>query len=227
MEKLKLDDILNIVNEAKEKRGFENYAPCYPMLRIVGNKLYIAVMISDLKNDIWNKNSNCKPEYWCLIDINTHQILEYNKTSEKDFITGTLSEKSNEQNELSELEEVKAEEYTNYFLNDILKTELPLQKELFKELNDKVVIEGKEINLNSYMMDNLEDVVKIKAKELVDILLQSKYSLITICYENLFNEIIDEYKGNGKININKINLCIKVMQNYYYGIIGIKEFFNV
>ena len=76
-------------------------------------------------------------------------------------------------------------------------------------------------------MDNLKEIVKIKAKEIVDILVQSKYSLITICYDNLFNQIIKEYKENNIINKDKMRLCIRVMNNYYYGIVGIEEFFNI
>ena len=226
MKNLKLDDILNIVNNEKEKRGFINYAPCYPMLRVMNEQLYIAVMISDCKKDIWNESS--KADYWCLIDPKSYQIIEYNKTSEKDYMRKYTSIPNiNKENELSILEKSKVIEYENFLLEDIQKTEITIQKELSSALNGKIVIDNKAVNINDYIMDNLQKLIKIKSKELVDLLLQSKYSLITVCYDNLWNEIIKEYTQNGIINKEKIKLCIKVMQCYYSNMIGIQEFFNI
>ena len=228
MKNLKLNDILNIVNEEKEKRGMENFAPCYPMLRIVDNKLYIAVMISDFNSNIWEQGSNCIPEYWCLLDPKNHKILEYNKTSEKKFAEGKISAlKPNITNELLEFEERKKIEYEKMIINDVKQSKLPLQDKIFKSLNGEISLNNKTININDYIMENLDDLIKIKSKELVDILVQSKYSLITICYDNLFSEIINEYNNSGNINKEKMKLCIEIMQNYYYGITGIKEFFNL
>ena len=50
MDKINLDDILDIVNEEKIKRGLDNYAPCYPMLRVENNKLYIGTILTNLKD---------------------------------------------------------------------------------------------------------------------------------------------------------------------------------
>ena len=69
--------------------------------------------------------------------------------------------------------------------------------------------------------------MKIKAKELVDILIQSKYGLITLCYDNLFNKIINAYKNENIIDYEKLAVCIKVMKNYYYSIAVIDDFFNL
>ena len=66
-----------------------------------------------------------------------------------------------------------------------------------------------------------------KVKELIDILMQSKYGLITLCYDNLYNKIIDIYKNDNIIDFEKLNVCIEVMNNYYYGVIGIDDFFNL
>ena len=228
MKRLVLDDLLNIVNEEKEKRGLENYAPCYPMLRIVNDKLYIAVLISNVEEDIWNIDSNSKPEYWCLIDIDSLKIIEFNNTSDKDYVIDKLnSDNKDGKNELSRFETLKEKEYIDYLLNDIRNSDIPLQSDLFKCLNGEIEIDNKNVNINDYIMDNLKEIVKIKAKEIVDILVQSKYSLITICYDNLFNQIIKEYKENNIINKDKMRLCIRVMNNYYYGIVGIEEFFNI
>ena len=77
------------------------------------------------------------------------------------------------------------------------------------------------------MKENVESIIKIKVKELVDILMQSKYGLITLGYENLYNEIINIYKNKNIIDYEKLNICIDVMNNYYYGVIGIEDFFNL
>lgn len=67
-------------------------------------------------------------------------------------------------------------------------------------------------------MANIEDELKEKVKELVDLLVQSKYSSITFYYNELYNQIITEYKDKGTINKDKINYCIEIMNNYYYAI---------
>ena len=127
MEKLNLDNILNIVNIEKEERGLESYAPLYPMFRVHNNKLYIAVMISNINTDIWNVDSNIKPEYWCLIDINTLKIIEFNKIEEKDYQVSIFSNKDKDKfNELSKYEKLKQEEYEQYFMNDILNKKFEL-----------------------------------------------------------------------------------------------------
>ena len=76
-------------------------------------------------------------------------------------------------------------------------------------------------------MANIEAELKQKVKELVDLLVQSKYSSITFYYNELFNQIINEYNKNKTINKDKMTMCIKIMNNYYYGIKGINDFFNI
>ena len=229
MDKINLDSILDIVNEEKIKRGLDNYAPCYPMLRVENNKLYIGSILTNLKDNVWDIEEHIKGEYWCLIDVNTLEIVEFNKTSEKDYIVGELVSKNidNEQKELSKYEVIKTQEYTNYLLNDIKNDNLPIQKKLSNILNHEIDVDGEKVNINDYIMANIEEDIKKKVKELVDLVIQTKYSNITFYYDELFNHIIREYKSNGSINRELINVCIEVMNNYYYGIVGINNFFNI
>ena len=88
MNNLNLDKYLNIVNEEKIKRGLETYIPLYPMLRVDNGKLYIGIMITEEKDNVWSKEEQIKPEYWALIDINDNKVLEFNKTEDKDFVIG-------------------------------------------------------------------------------------------------------------------------------------------
>lgn len=229
MGKINLDNILDIVNSEKVKRGLDNYAPCYPMLRVERDKLYIAVLLTNSHDNVWDANEKIKGEYWCLLDVDTLEILEFNKRDDKDYISGSLIDinKTNDQKELSIYEMKKIEEYTNYLLNDIKSDNLPIQKKLAGVVGNWIDIDGEKVNINDYIMANIEDDVREKIKELVDIVIRSKYSNITLYYDILFNNIVEEYKNTNNINYDLIDSCIEIMNNYYGGIVGIKNLFNV
>lgn len=121
----------------------------------------------------------------------------------------------------------KIEEYTNCLLNDIKNDNLPIQKKLAGVVGNWIDIDGEKVNINDYIMANIEDDVRGKIKELVDIVIRSKYSNITLYYDILFNNIVEEYKNTNNINYDLIDSCIEIMNNYYGGIVGIKNLFNV
>ena len=229
MGEINSDNILDIVNSEKVKRGLDNYAPCYPMLRVERDKLYIAVLLTNSHDNVWDANEKIKGEYWCLLDVDTLEILEFNKRDDKDYISGSLIDinKTNDQKELSIYEMKKIEEYTNYLLNDIKSDNLPIQKKLAGVVGNWIDIDGEKVNINDYIMANIEDDVREKIKELVDIVIRSKYSNITLSYDILFNNIVEEYKNTNNINYDLIDSCIEIMNNYYGGIVGIKNLFNV
>ena len=229
MNNLNLDKYLNITNEEKIKRGLENFIPLYPMLRVENGELYVGVMITDEKDNVWSKDEQVKAEYWVLIDIKTDKILEFNKTEEKDFVCGKLIPKDtkNKEKEMSKYTVEKTLQYKNYLINDIKNEKLPLQKRLADVLGDNMEIDGENVNINDYLLSNLEEDIKQKIDDLVDILVQSKYGSITFYYDNLFKQIINDYKKDGTIRKDKIKLCIEIMNNYYDGVIGIDNFFNI
>lgn len=229
MNNLNLDKYLNITNEEKIKRGLENFIPLYPMLRVENGELYVGVMITDEKDNVWSKDEQIKAEYWVLIDIKTDKILEFNKTEEKDFVCGKLIPKDtkSKEKEISKYTVEKILQYKNYLINDIKNEKLPLQKRLADILGDDMEIDGEKVNINDYLLSNLEEDIKQKIDDLVDILVQSKYGSITFYYDNLFKQIINDYKKDGTIIKDKIKLCIEIMNNYYDGVIGIDNFFNI
>ena len=229
MNNLNLDKYLNITNEEKIKRGLETYIPLYPMLRVVGDELYVAVMLTAENDNVWGIEGNVKPEYWVLIDTNTDEILEFNKTSDKDFVIGNVIPKNfeNKQKEISKYTIEKSLQYKNYLIEDIKNEQLPLQKKLSAVLGKEMEIDGEEVNLNDYLLSNLEEDIKTKVNDLVDILIQSKYGSITFYYDQLFNSILNEYKNNKIINKDKMKLCIEIMNNYYDGVICIDNVFNI
>mgnify|MGYP004653822179 FL=1 len=229
MNNLNLDKYLNIANEEKIKRGLETYIPLYPMLRVVDNKLYVAVMLTAEEDNVWGVDGNVKPEYWVLINVNTDEILEFNKTEDKDFVIGNVIQKNteNKQKEISKYTVEKTLQYKNYLIEDIKNEQLPLQKKLSTVLGNEIEIDGEKVILNDYLLSNLEEDIKSKVNDLVDILIQSKYGSITFYYDQLFNSIIKEYKDNKIIDEEKIKLCIEIMNNYYDGVVCIDNVFNI
>ena len=229
MNNLNLDKYLNIVNQEKEKRGLTTYIPLYPMLRVENEKLYVGVMLTDEKDPVWSMDKQIKPEYWVLIDVNEEKILEFNKTAEKDFVVGNFIPKNNDnkQQEISKSTVEKTLQYKNYLIEDIKNEELPLQKKLSSILGSEMEIDGEKVNINDYLLSNLEEEIKTKINDLVDILVQSKYGAITFYYDHLFTQIIHEYKSTKVIDHEKMKLCIEIMNHYYDGVIGIDNFFNI
>lgn len=199
------------------------------MLRVVDNKLYVAVMLTAEEDNVWGVDGNVKPEYWVLIDVNTDEILEFNKTEDKDFVIGNVIQKNteNKQKEISKYTVEKTLQYKNYLIEDIKNEQLPLQKKLSTVLGNEIEIDGEKVILNDYLLSNLEEDIKSKVNDLVDILIQSKYGSITFYYDQLFNSIIKEYKDNKIIDEEKIKLCIEIMNNYYDGVVCIDNVFNI
>jgi hypothetical protein len=229
MTDLNLDKYLSIVNKEKVKRGLETYIPLYPMLRIIDNELYVATLITAEDDNVWGTDGNVKAEYWALINPINDELIEFNKTSDKDFIIGSLIPKNteNKQKEISKYTVEKTLQYKNYLIEDIKKGQLPLQKKLSSILGNEMEIDGEVVNINDYLLSNLEDDIKTKIKELVDILVYSKYGSITFYYDQLFTSVVNNYKKDKVIDKDKIKLCIEIMNNYYDGVIGIDNLFNI
>ena len=229
MNNLNLDKYLNIVNDLKIKKGLTTYITLYPMLRVENEKLYVGVMLTEEKDNVWSKEEHIKPKYWVLIDIDEDKIVEFNKTEDKDFVIGNLVPKNidNKQQEISKYTVKKTLQYKNYLINDIKNEELPLQKKLSNILGSEMEIDGEKVNINDYLLSNLEEGIKSKINDLVDILIQSKYGSITFYYDKLFTNIVNRFKKDNIIDNEKIKLCIEIMNNYYDGVIGIDNLFNI
>lgn len=231
MNDLKLDKYLNIANEEKMKRGLgETYAPLYPMFRLVNEKLYVGIMLSSLDENVWDANERIKPGYWMLIDPESLKVVEFNKTNEKDFVVGKLIQKNNEnkQKEISKYIVNKTLQYKNYLKEDIKNDKLLLvQQKVSDMLNNVVKVNDEEIDINDYLIANIESDIDKKVNELVDLLVQTKYGTITFYYDILFDSVAQEYINHESINKDKMKLCIEIMNNYYDGVIGIDNFFNI
>ena len=80
---------------------------------------------------------------------------------------------------------------------------------------------------DDYLIANIEEEINKKVLELVDLVVKQKYSYINIYYEQLLLNIIKEYKETNIINKEKLYLASKIMYNYYEGILGISNLFNI
>lgn len=229
MNDVNLEQYLNIINEEKKKKELDKYTPLYPMLRCENNSLYVGVLLTLNTDNVWEPEANIKPEYWVLIDPQTNQIISINKTEEKDFIIGKLINKNitNNQKEIFEYTINKTLQYQEYLIKDIKDERLPLQRKLANILGTEIIIDKEKIKINDYIFANFEKEIKSKVKELVNILINSKYTAITLYYDNLFNQILKEYIDTKTIDKEKIKFCIEIMNNYYEGVIGIDNFFNI
>ena len=199
------------------------------MLRVDNNKLYIGIMFTNQSDNVWDVNEKIKPSYWMLIDPRNLNIIEFNKTEEKGFVIGTFISKdtTNKQKEISKYTVEKTLQYKKYLMDDIKNDELPIQKKLSSILNNEIEIDGNNVNINDYLISNLEEDIREKVKELVEVLVCSKYGSLTFYYDNLFNQILNEYNNEKVIDKEKLRLCIEIMNNYYDGVISIDNFFNI
>ena len=229
MNNLKLEDYLEIVNNEKEGRGLEEFTPLYPMLRVENNKLYIGILLTHKTANVWDKEANIKPEYWVLLDTKDNHIVEWNKTDKKDFVVGQIMKKNIEdkQKEISKYEVRKKLEYKEYLMNDIKNDNLPIQQKISSILDDRVELDGEKVNINDYLLANMEEDITNKVDELVNLMVMSKYNSLTIYYDYLFKDVITTYQSNNIIDKKKIELCMEIMNNYYDGVIGIDNFFKI
>ncbi|MEG1986905.1 MAG: hypothetical protein RR047_00355 [Bacilli bacterium] len=223
-----LDKYLNIANKVKMEKGLDTYIPLYPMLRKIDNKLYVCVVLTNENDNVWDITGNVIPEYWMLIDVNTNEVLEFNKTEDKKFAVNEIEKKNieNKQKEMSKYTVEKTLQYKDYLMEDIKNQQLPLQKKLSSIVGNEIEIDGDTVNINDYLIAKLEDDINEKVNELVNVLVYSKYGSITFYYDSLFKQVINEYVNNN-INLDKMKLCVEIMDNYYDGVLGIKNLFNI
>ncbi len=229
MNDLNLDKYLNIANKIKIEKGLDTYIPLYPMLRKNDDKLYVCILLTDENDNVWDMTGSVIPKYWMLIDANTNEVLEFNKTEDKKFAINEIEKKNieNKQKEISKYTVEKTLQYKDYLMEDIKNQQLPLQKKLSSIIGNEIEVDGDKISINDYLILKLEDDINEKINELVNVLVYSKYGSLTFYYDSLFKQVINEYIGNNSINIDKMNLCIEIMDNYYDGLIGTKNIFNI
>lgn len=224
MNDIKMEKYLDLVNDEKKKKNLFDYVPLYPMLRIENKKLFIGILLVHKTENVWDENQCIKPKFWVKIDPVNSKILEFNDTKNIKFLEE--KSKSNKQKEISKYILDKTIEYKNYILKDLKSQDLPIQKKLCSILSNTFEIDGQKVNINDYIIANMEDKIFIKIDELVHLLVESKYNKITFYYDNIFFKIIEEYKNNNIIDKSKVKVCAEIMNIYYDGVVDLYSFFE-
>lgn len=227
-----VDKFLGIAN--KEKRKYElndDYCAMISMLRKIDGKLYVVVPFVRSDDKVWKKGSGIVPEYYSVIDPKNMELLEFNKTKEKDFAIGDIQENSSDglfEKEISKYIVDTKLKYKNYIKDDIKNNELLSYQNKVSSILNSAEIDGKKVSFNDYFYANFEEDINKKIDELVDLIAGVKYNSLTTYYDILFTDIVNEYINDNKINKEKIQLACEMMNTYYPGVDGISNiFYNI
>ena len=227
-----VDKFLGVANKNKEKYGLnDDYCAMISMLREVNNKLYVIVPFIKSDDKVWKKGNNVIPVYYAVIDPKNMELLEFNKTKEKDFAIGDIQENSSDgsfEKEISKYIVDTKLKYKNNIEEDIKNNNvLSYQTKISNLIND-IDLDNKKISFNDYFYANFEEDINKKIDELVDLIAGVKYNSLTTYYDILFTNIVNEFINDNKINKEKIQLACEIMNTYYPGIDGINNiFYNI
>lgn len=225
----------SIVNIIKEKNLPDNAVTLFPMLRKESDKLLLGSLIEIQDKRLSDRNKVIRPQYWVIIDNNDYSLVEFNKTEEKDYMDTNLiplnkefdDDFTKEMKEVSKYSIDKRIQYKQYLMNDIKDEIINKQDNILKSINNKLIIDDKEISATDYLIANVEDEIEKKVQELVTLVVNEKYSAIIYYYQSLIEEILNEYNKTNKINVKKMKLASTILDTYYGENTGVKYFFNV
>ena len=200
----------DLAREEAKKHGVDKCSTLKPMFKVQDNKLYVVVGICDGFGKI-------KPEYWALFDIITDQMVEFTKTTEKDFVIENGAEK---QVLLPMKEELKciAEktlQYKEYFREDFKNFHTPIQQKVINVLGNEVTVDGEIININDYIFANTEEKIDDKLNELVRMVMCRKKELMDFYFDFLGTQIINEYKLYKSFDLKKLKLYAEILNTNY------------
>ena len=229
---INVDKFLGVANKNKEKYGLnDDYCAMISMLREKNSKLYVIVPFIKSDAKVWEKGSNIIPEYYAVIDPKNMELLEFNKTKEKDFAIGDIQENSSDglfEKEISKYIVDTKLKYKNYIKDDIKNNELLSYQNKVSSILNSAEIDGKKVSFNDYFYANFEEDINKKIDELVDLIAGVKYNSLITYYDILFTNIVNEYINDNKINKEKIQLACEMMNTYYPGVDGINNiFYNI
>ena len=215
------DKILNIVNEEKKEKGLNNYAPLLPSIIRKDDDLKILVLLTKDEDNVWDIKENIKADYWVVLNIKTLKIEEFNKTSDKSYLSKDfIKADRDDAKEITKYMINKKIEYKKYFMDDLVKESMIEQEKYSKLIDDKYV------NISDYIKADLEkealSLIEDITDKMSDLITRAKYSVITYYYDELFNRTVDEYLNDKKISEEKIDAIIEILKNYYVGVLFTK-----
>lgn len=221
------DKILNIVNEEKKKKGLDNYAPLLPSIIRKDDDLKILVLLTKDEDNVWDIKENIKADYWVILNVKTLKIEEFNKTSNKNYLTKDfIKADMDDAKEITRYMIDKKIEYKKYFVTDLIKESMPGQEKYSKLIDDKIKVDDKYVNISDYIKSDLEkealSLIEDITDKMSDLITRAKYSTIPYYYDELFSRTIDEYLNHNKISEEKIDAIIEILKNYYVGVLFVK-----
>lgn len=221
------DKILNIVNEEKKEKGLNNYAPLLPSIIRKDDDLKILVLLTKDEDNVWDIKENIKADYWVVLNIKTLKIEEFNKTSDKSYLSKDfIKADRDDAKEITKYMINKKIEYKKYFMYDLVKESMIEQEKYSKLIDDKIKVDDKYVNISDYIKADLEKEALSLIEDITDkmseLITRAKYSVITYYYDELFNRTVDEYLNDKKISEEKMDAIIEILKNYYVGVLFTK-----
>ena len=185
-----VDKFLGIANKEKRKYGLnDDYCAMVSMLRIIDDKLYVVVPFVRSDDKVWKKDSGIVPEYYSVIDPKEMKLLEFNKTTEKNFVIKDIKKNNSDGSFDKEISRYIVDtklKYKNYIKDDIknnMASEYPSFSKMMESwtdvnnpFQDSYIVSVKDVR------DINETVTTIKNLDNVDIV---KYS------ESMVGELIN------------------------------------
>ena len=207
----------------------------FPMLRKEQDKLYLGTLVEEVNPELLKHGKTTRPKYWMLLDINTKELVSFEKTSEKDYMKSNDipcdkvfdDEFQKTKDKLKQYELDKTVQYKNYLMSDMRKDFITFNQPLLDRIDGTIIVDGDKVSATDYLLANIEEELEEKIKELVGLLFINKYSSIIYYYQTILEEIVKEYQNTNNINMELMNLAMNILDVYYGTNYGIKDFFNI
>lgn len=229
------DEITTKSVEQLKNKNLGNFYTLFPMLRKENDKLLLGTLVEVENEEQQKRGMISRPKYWIILDNDNYNILEFNKTKEKDYMDTNIipldkeyeDTFSKEQKELIKYEVNKRLQYNDYFMNDIKDEIIHSSNNILKRINNKIIVDNEEIDAKDYLIANITEEIEKQVENIISLVVNNKYSAIIYYYQTLIEEILTEYKKTNNINIEKMKLASNILDEYYGEVYGIKYFFNV
>lgn len=229
------DEITTKSVEQLKNKNLGNFYTLFPMLRKENDKLLLGTLVEIENEEQQKRGMISRPKYWIILDNDNYNILEFNKTKEKDYMDTNIipldkeyeDTFSKEQKELIKYEVNKRLQYNDYFMNDIKDEIIHSSNNILKRINNKIIVDNEEIDAKDYLIANITEEIEKQVENIISLVVNNKYSAIIYYYQTLIEEILTEYKKTNNINIEKMKLASNILDEYYGEVYGIKYFFNV
>mgnify|MGYP003308685234 CR=1 FL=1 len=227
-------EVTSKISKIMDEKGIEGVT-LFPMLRKEGNKLLLGSLIEENNEDLFNRNKVVRPKYWIILDNENYNLVELNKTEEKDYMDTNIIPLDKEyddtfREESKEIDKFtidKKIQYKKYLMKDIENEISGTRNKILNAINNTLIVDNEKANATDYLIANVEEEIENKTKEIVEFIVMNKYSAIIYYYQTLIEEILTEYKNTNNINIDKMKLASTILDTYYGEVYGIKYFFNI